>query len=328
MAGSFVQSHTAGTSASTTDNLVTATLLANVPAGNVLLIDVGADSLSATTPTVSSIDKPGGETATWTKIASHGASSATSLAAVVGELWLIKTTQTWPSGTVITVTFTALGGVAVKRGCMCHEFTGLLATLRSTSGTNTSTTAVPSATTTGTTPVIGDVALGIGTFEGSGTSAGDADTTSGAWSTAVNLHNGGGASAAQNDLIFQYKVIAATAAHQTYNPTSASGLDSGAAVAVVQQDPNATVTPAVVAATVSIAGPTIEAQTVAAPPIVAAPTTIPVPSITAGGADTEPPTVPANLHTTSVGSTTVDLAWDAATDNVAVSYYEVIVRPG
>lgn len=256
MAGSFVRSHTSGTSASTTDNLVTATLAADVAAGNVLVIQVGSDNVGANVPTISSIDKPGGETATWAQIASHGSSSATSLAAVVGYLWAIRTTQVWTSGTVITVTLSALGGVAAKRGCMCHEFTGVLATLRSTSGTNTSMTGAPSATTTGTTPAVGDVALGIGTFEGSGTAAADTDTTGGSWSTAVNVHNGGGASAAQNDLIFQYKLITSSAA-QTYNPTSASGLDSGAAVAVLQFDPSITVSAAVVAATASIPVPAV-----------------------------------------------------------------------
>lgn len=48
----------------------------------------------------------------------------------------------------------------------------------------------------------------------------------------------------------------------------------------------------------------------------------------AGGADTTPPSVPAGLATTAVGSTTVDLSWTAATDDVAVTGYEVqIVGP-
>lgn len=42
-------------------------------------------------------------------------------------------------------------------------------------------------------------------------------------------------------------------------------------------------------------------------------------------ADTTPPTVPANLRTTAVGATTADLAWDAATDDVGVTGYEVVV---
>lgn len=41
--------------------------------------------------------------------------------------------------------------------------------------------------------------------------------------------------------------------------------------------------------------------------------------------DVTAPTVPANLHTTAVGSTTTDLAWDASTDATGVAGYEVVV---
>jgi glucose/arabinose dehydrogenase len=42
-----------------------------------------------------------------------------------------------------------------------------------------------------------------------------------------------------------------------------------------------------------------------------------------GSTDTQPPTTPGNVHTTSVGSTTVTLAWTASTDNVGVVGYDV-----
>ncbi len=42
-----------------------------------------------------------------------------------------------------------------------------------------------------------------------------------------------------------------------------------------------------------------------------------------GDPDTEPPSVPQNLRTTSVTSSTVALAWDASTDNAAVNGYRV-----
>jgi endo-1,4-beta-D-glucanase Y len=41
------------------------------------------------------------------------------------------------------------------------------------------------------------------------------------------------------------------------------------------------------------------------------------------GTDTEPPTAPANLRSTGVTSSSVSLAWDAATDNVGVTGYDV-----
>ncbi|WP_155370813.1 fibronectin type III domain-containing protein [Catellatospora vulcania] len=42
-----------------------------------------------------------------------------------------------------------------------------------------------------------------------------------------------------------------------------------------------------------------------------------------GGGDTQPPTAPGNLRSTAQTSTSITLAWDAATDNVGVSAYDV-----
>ena len=42
-----------------------------------------------------------------------------------------------------------------------------------------------------------------------------------------------------------------------------------------------------------------------------------------GGGDTTPPSAPSGLHTTSVGATSVALAWSASTDNVGVAAYDV-----
>src|SRR5206468_2670430 len=42
-----------------------------------------------------------------------------------------------------------------------------------------------------------------------------------------------------------------------------------------------------------------------------------------GGGDTTPPTVPGNLRSTGVTSGSVSLAWDASTDDTAVTGYDV-----
>src|SRR5699024_7984295 len=39
--------------------------------------------------------------------------------------------------------------------------------------------------------------------------------------------------------------------------------------------------------------------------------------------DTTAPSKPTNLHATSVAQTSVQIAWNASADNVAVSYYEI-----
>lgn len=46
-------------------------------------------------------------------------------------------------------------------------------------------------------------------------------------------------------------------------------------------------------------------------------------SFTSGGGDTQAPTAPSNLTASNVTETTVDLSWDASTDNVGVSEYIV-----
>jgi len=44
-------------------------------------------------------------------------------------------------------------------------------------------------------------------------------------------------------------------------------------------------------------------------------------AVTTGGADTQPPTAPSNLTATVASNTRINLAWTAATDNVAVTQY-------
>jgi len=39
--------------------------------------------------------------------------------------------------------------------------------------------------------------------------------------------------------------------------------------------------------------------------------------------DTEPPTAPTNLRATDIGTTTIDITWDASTDNVGVAGYQI-----
>src|SRR5207249_1108610 len=49
-------------------------------------------------------------------------------------------------------------------------------------------------------------------------------------------------------------------------------------------------------------------------------------SLVVGGGstgDTGPPTVPQNLHANATGSSTVDLSWDASTDDVGVAGYDI-----
>jgi len=49
-----------------------------------------------------------------------------------------------------------------------------------------------------------------------------------------------------------------------------------------------------------------------------------IPAGGGGGPDNEPPSVPGNVHTTGVAADSVALAWDASTDNVGVTGYDVL----
>src|SRR5690606_24304928 len=55
----------------------------------------------------------------------------------------------------------------------------------------------------------------------------------------------------------------------------------------------------------------------------AASSALTVRTATGGGSDTQAPTVPGNLRSTGVTSSSISLAWNASTDNVGVTGYEV-----
>lgn len=235
MTATFVRAHTAGTS-KTSNTTVTATLAALVASGNLLVISIGMDNLGTFTPTVSSVSKPGGETNSWAKLASHSASSLTAAAAVVGELWAIRTTQSWASATVVTVT---ISSAVTAKATTLLEFSGVTATLRTVGGGGSSTAGIPAAnmpTGSQQTGTVGDLVVGFGTFEQAAAVTGDADTTNGSWSTATTSFTTGGGTATNVSAITQYKVLTASGL-QIYEPTGTS-TDSGCnAVALVPSGP-------------------------------------------------------------------------------------------
>jgi hypothetical protein len=145
-------------------------------------------------------------------------------------------------------------------------------------------------------------------------------------------------------------VVAATTTVPT--PATAAGWTVGpgtvAAVTAVPAPPVTaawtTTTSAAVAATAAVPAPAVHAQSAATPTVVTAVASVPTPAVTLAAQvstttvvaiatvtgtavipDTEPPTAPTNLHTTAVGATTADLAWDPASDNTAVTGYEIKV---
>ena len=141
--------------------------------------------------------------------------------------------MSWPA-TSYTVT---LDTSVTMKATTVHEFSGVLDTLRSTTGTAYSTTTTAAvATTTGTTPEIGDLVLGF-IFQSNAAAAGgsgDTDTTGGSWAGLSGIGSTGSGAATNNYGTSQYKILTA-ASHQTYSNSTVLTAGNGAIVAILQQ---------------------------------------------------------------------------------------------
>lgn len=228
----YIRSHTSGISNASGTTVAATIATADVAVGNTLVAWWASDNTDTGTPDVSSISRPAGETNSWVKIAQHDSSTPTSSGGVVGEMWAITTTVVWPVSTAVTVTQSASQSDKIVQ---LKEFSGVTTTIRGTAGTGTATNSTPTASTSGTALVAGDLVLGGGSFEygSSGTITGDADTTNGSWAGTVINYTSTGTSG-DIGAISQYKVVTATGA-QTYNPTHSLSVDSGAAVVALAQ---------------------------------------------------------------------------------------------
>lgn len=224
MAVAFVRNHTNGIS-KTSNASVTGTLAANVAVGNLLVFWGTWDNSGTSTPLMNSVNVPGGESASWTRIASHNSSTSGGSGGNRGEMWGIIPTIQWNSATVVTGTLAS--SVTAKVGLLM-EFSGCTLTLRGTAGTGVSTTGVASATTGGTAPSAGDLVLGAASCETAIASTTDTDTTNGSWSTALAGQTAGSTDQTNQSAILQYKIVNA-GGHQTYNPVM-QVQDSGAAI--------------------------------------------------------------------------------------------------
>lgn len=231
MAAAFVQ-----TMRSFGDKTASATIVASfltsTTSGNLIVAYILFDNAAtASKPVVTSITKPGSETANWVFLGAARSTSTSAGAFSSGEMWCIKTTVAWPASAQ-TIT---LDTSVTMRGVQYQEFSGVEAALRSTAGTAYSTTTTAaSATTTGTTPQVGDLALGF--LFGSNVAtipASDTDTTGGSWSTAVGFGSTGGSAATNNYGLSQYKILT-SANHQTFNSSAAMTAGNGVIVAILQ----------------------------------------------------------------------------------------------
>jgi hypothetical protein len=232
VAVAFVRTHT-GANNKTAGTTIDIGISTATTAGNLLVARVIFDNFTtASKPIVSSIAKPGGETASWVSLGAARSTSTSGGAFASGEMWCIQTTVSWP---VATYNVT-LDSSVTQKATHVQEFSGAKAVVRSTGGTNYSTTTTAaSAATTGTTPVIGDLALGlIFGSNAAAAQAGDTDTTGGSWSAVAGFGTTGGNVATNNFGIAQYKILTGANA-QTLNNSAAMTAGNGAIVAILQQ---------------------------------------------------------------------------------------------
>src|SRR5436190_14668351 len=159
MTVAFVRNHTAGTALKAAGTTVDLNISTIVAAGNAIVAHILFDNAAtASKPAVSSIAKAAGETANWVFLGAARSTSTSAGAFASGEMWAIQTTVAWPVA-VYTVT---LDTSTVMKATLAQEFSGLTASLRSTAGTNYSTTTTAaSAPTTGTASAIRDRAIGF-----------------------------------------------------------------------------------------------------------------------------------------------------------------------
>ncbi|HEY8881945.1 MAG TPA: hypothetical protein VIM47_00945 [Dermatophilaceae bacterium] len=233
MAVAFVRNHTSGVTQTGGTTIAATIATADVAIGNVLVAWMAFDNATTTTPTVSGLSKPGGETNSWARIGAVDSANAGSATGVRGEMWAIKTTVAWAVATAVTAT---LSQSRASKAILLSEFSGVDVTLRGTVGagnTTNTTTSPPTASTSGTALVAGDLVLGGAAldFGSSATVTADADTSNGSWAGAAVASTGNNSSSSVTATV-QHKIVTATGV-QTFNPTFSASSDAGVVVAAL-----------------------------------------------------------------------------------------------
>jgi hypothetical protein len=200
-----------GNTTSGTTLVITTT--APIAVGDLVVVRVSADNLSATTPTFTCADSG---TNTYT-VAAQAAVNATAAAGVAGAIMATKATTAIATGGTITVT---LSGAVTAKSAYAESFTGFDITQRSTSVT-ASATSTAAAVTSGTVNA-GDLVIGSVAVQDRTAPTYDSDTLNGLWSTGVNKPSATTGTATSNtEVSGQYKIPNASGA-QTYNQTVAN----------------------------------------------------------------------------------------------------------
>jgi hypothetical protein len=208
MTAALVRNHTANNFTSSATTIAATVVTAGVAVGNVLVVWVGFDNLTTTTPTAS-LSLMSGETASWTKLASVNSGDPTPGNGVRGELWAIKTTVAWTVGTAVTAT---LSGAVRCATILMSEFSGVTTTVQGTPGSSYDAPA-------STTPTdVGALVIGAGVLEYGVPINANTDTTNGSWSAGYSTMADLGTITASVAAIMQSKVVTAGGTQTYVNP--------------------------------------------------------------------------------------------------------------
>lgn len=199
-----------GSATSTTSGSTIAITTTNpIAVGDLVVVRVASDNLSATTPTFTAADS-GGNTYTTHR---QQAQNATAAAGAANAIIATKATAAIAAGGTITVT---LSGAVASRAAYAESFVGFSNTARAVnsvgaaSSSSSSSGAVSCQT--------GDLMIGAAAIESSAAITGDTDTTGGSWSTLVTALANTGTSLTSMTVAGQYR-IPNVAVSQTFNTT-------------------------------------------------------------------------------------------------------------
>lgn len=206
----------------------------NISVGNLLIVAVAADNLSATTPTFTFSDS---KSNTWTTEA-QGAVNATAAAGASGAIGVCYITAQITTTDTITVT---LSGAVTAKALQLLEFSGVLDVERNAAVTTTGTSSTPSVTSGSAN--IGDLVIGVTAYEDNAApNSVDTDTTRGSWSTGYGTFTTGGSAATNIGVSTQYKITTTAAGTQTYNVVLGASTDWVAMAVPLQEGHKRTAT--------------------------------------------------------------------------------------
>lgn len=200
----------------------------SIPAGSTIILGGGHDNTSASAPTVS-INVPAGELAFWN--INQGASSVTTSSGggARGFIAWTKNSVDWPSGTVLTITYSA--SITARAAALATWAPGTFKRYEQTSQQNSSSSGAAQVTHSGVST--GDIIIGSSFRESATAPTTDTDTTNGSWAVAGSTIGTSGSTDATNmSESLQYKEATAGGS-QTFNP----GLSGDCGVVTVQFNP-------------------------------------------------------------------------------------------